>query len=63
MTRTLSFSPSNSREVFTVQIRNDNTDEEEEEEFRATISIEPGDEGSVQLIPEQTVVVITDDDG
>ena len=63
VTRTLTFSPSNLREVFAVQIRDDNTDELEEEEFRAVISIEPEEEGSVQLIPERTVIVIRDNDG
>ncbi len=61
VTRTFTFSQSNKREEFAVQIASDVLDEEDEE-FRAVISIDLG-EGSVQLIPSETVVVIQDDDG
>ena len=61
VTRTLTFSQSNTREVFAVQIESDSIDEEDEE-FQAVLSLDSG-EDSVSLIPAQTTVVINDDDG
>jgi hypothetical protein len=58
--RTLSFSPSNNREVFAVQI-NPDAIVENDEEFRAVISVQPG-EDSVMLSPAQTTIEIADDD-
>ena len=49
------------RETFAVQISGDVIDEEDEE-FGATISIDLSEQATVQLMPAQTVVVITDDD-
>ena len=58
---TLTFSQSNIREQFAVRIQPDVLDEEDET-FRAVLSIDPG-EDSVQLIPAEATVTITDDDG
>lgn len=61
MTRVLTFSQSNTREEFAVQVENDAI-VEEDEQFGATLSLDPS-EDSVQLIPSTTTVVITDNDG
>ena len=60
-TSPLTFSRSNIREPFAVRIQPDVIDEENET-FRAVLTIDPG-EDSVQLIPSEAVVTITDDDG
>ena len=60
VTRTLTFSQSNRREAFAVQIQGDTIDEEDEE-FRAVLSTEVS-EDSVRLNPVRTMVTIRDDD-
>ena len=61
VTMPLTFSQSNIGEQIAVRIEPDILDEEDEM-FRAVLSIDP-DENSVQVIPAETTVTIIDDDG
>lgn len=61
LTRTLTFNPSNTRQVITVNIVDDRADEPTEE-FLAMLSTEETTD-VVQLLPSQATVDIQDDDG